>query len=308
MVTLRGKDSTIKLRRPTLAESAGFLLIAPLLVLSVAFEYWPSIRSFQLMFYDWNLVNENPTFIGLDNFRQIFGDSRFTTAVRNTVVYSLILIPIQLFLPLVFALVLRPLKNSKLSTTYRSLVFLPMVISLPAAAVVWLWMLNPLNGVINDGLTLVGIPAQNWLHDPQLAMASVIAVAAWSSAGFNTLLYLTGLEGVPRDVQEAAKLDGASPWQVFLHIEWPLISPTFFFIVITTVLFVNNEIFGVINILTKGGPYSSTSNVIYYLYERGFRFFQAGEASALAMLLVVVFLLVTWIQFKVGEKKVHYGS
>jgi len=139
-------------------------------------------------------------------------------------------------------------------------------------------------------------------------MASVIVVAAWSSAGFNTLLYLTGLEGVSNDVREAARIDGATSWQVFWHIEGPLISPTFFFITITTALFVNNDIFGVINILTRGGPYSSTTNVIYYLYERGFKFFQAGEASALAMMIVVVYLAITWLQFRFSERKVHYGG
>ena len=294
--------------RPTREEIAGLALVLPLLLLSLSFEYWPSFRSIQLMFYDWNLVNDNPTFVGLENFRRILADSRFITALKNTLIYSAVLIPLQLFVPLLFALILRPLRTSRMSIVYRSLVFLPMVISLPAAAVVWLWMLNPLNGVINDILTTFGLDAQNWLNDPPLAMASVIVVAAWSSAGFNTLLYLTGLEGVSNDVREAARIDGATSWQVFWHIEWPLISPTFFFITITTVLFVNNDIFGVINILTRGGPYSSTTNVIYYLYERGFKFFQAGEASALAMMIVVVYLAITWLQFRFSERKVHYGG
>lgn len=297
--------------QPSLSTSrlaAAVAMLLPVLVLALVFEYWPAVRSLYLMFFNWNLVSQEPEFVGFQNFRTIANDSRFITAIRNTVVYAAILAPLQILLPLGMALVLRPLATSRLSLVYRTLLFLPMVISLPVAAVVWLWMLNPVNGVVNGTIEAIGGSGVNWLNEPRPAMASVIVVAAWSSIGFNILLYLTALEGIPRDVRDAARLDGASEWALFRSVEWPLISPTFFFIVLTTVLFVNNEIFGVINILTHGGPYSSTANVLYYLYERGFRFFQAGEASALAISLVGFFLVVTWIQFRVGERKVHYDS
>jgi multiple sugar transport system permease protein/sn-glycerol 3-phosphate transport system permease protein len=295
-------------RRHRQQAVAGLLMLLPMVVLSLTFEYWPSLRSLQMMFYEWNLVAEDAQFIGLDNFRRVFGDDRFITSIKNTLIYAAILAPLQILLPLGIALVLRPLARSRLSPIYRGLLFLPMVISLPAATVVWLWMLNPLNGIINQTLTQFGIERINWLNEPGTAMASVIVVAAWSSISFNILLYLTALEGIPNDVRDAARLDGSSEWQVFRHIEWPLISPILFFIVLTTILFVNNDIFGVINIMTQGGPYSSTTNVLYYLYERGFKFFQAGEASALAVTLVAVSLFLTWLQFRFGERKVHYGS
>jgi multiple sugar transport system permease protein len=288
--------------------TVGMLILMPALLLSVVFEYWPAVRSMYLMFFNWNLVNADPKFVGLDNFRTVIADSRFHTALRNTVIYAGILAPVQILVPLAMALLLRALGKKGMGQVYRTLLFLPMVISLPVAAVVWLWMLNPVNGVANQLLDVVGLAPVNWLGEPRPAMASILLVAAWSSIGFNILLYLTALEGIAPDVREAARLDGANDVQLFFSIEWPLISPTFFFIVLTTILFVNNDIFSVINILTKGGPYSSTSNVLYYLYERGFKFFQAGEASALAMLLVAFFVLVTWIQFRVGERKVHYGS
>jgi len=293
---------------PTSRLVTAIAMLLPVLTLALIFEYWPAVRSLYLMFFDWNLVSQDPEFVGFQNFRTIVNDSRFITSIRNTVAYAAILAPLQIVLPLGMALVLRPLATSRLSLAYRTLLFLPMVISLPVAAVIWLWMLNPVNGVVNGTIEALGGIGVNWLNEPRPAMASVIVVADWSSIGFNILLYLTALEGIPHDVRDAARLDGASEWALFRGIEWPLISPTFFFIVLTTVLFVNNEIFGVINILTHGGPYSSTSNVLYYLYERGFRFFQAGEASALAITLVGFFLIVTWIQFRVGERKVHYGS
>lgn len=286
----------------------GFVFVVPVLLLSLVFEYWPAVRSTYLMFFNWNLVNANPSFVGLENFRTILADSRFHTALRNTVIYAGILAPVQILVPLGIALLLRALGHSKLAQVYRTLLFLPMVISLPVAAVVWLWMLNPINGVANQLLETVGMAPVNWLGEPRPAMASILLVAIWSSIGFNILLYLTALEGIAPDIRDAARLDGANDLRLFVTVEWPLISPTFFFIVLTTVLFVNNDIFSVVNILTKGGPYSSTSNVLYYLYERGFKFFQAGEASALAVMLVVFFVLVTWIQFRIGERKVHYGG
>jgi multiple sugar transport system permease protein len=283
------------------------LFLLPVLALSIVFDYLPTLRSIRLMFYEWNLVSKDQAFIGLDNFRTIFGDDRFWTSLKNTAVYIVALAPLQICLPLLIAVMVRSLAKSRLGTLYRTLLFLPAVISLPAAAVIWLWMLNPFNGIVNQMITSFGGPRIDWLNQPRTAMLSVVVVATWSSIGFNLLLYLAALEGVPKDLKDAAQLEGAGRWRLFRDVEFPLISPTFFFVVLTTILFVNNEIFGVINILTKGGPYSSTSNVLFYLYERGFKFFQAGEASALAMLLVGFYLFVTWAQMRVGEKWVHYG-
>lgn len=287
--------------------ATAFIFLAPVLLLALTFDYYPAVRSVRLMFYDWNLINDHPKFIGLDNFRTIFDDDRFRTSLKNTVVYALALAPLQVCLPMAIAVAVRSLSKSKLSNIYRAILFFPAVISLPAASVVWLWMLNPYNGIVNQVITSLGVRRIDWLNQPHTAMISVIVVATWATIGFNFLLYLAALEGVPKDLKEAARLDGAEGWRLFRDIEFPLISPTFFFVVLTTVLFVNNEIFGVINVLTRGGPYNSTSNVLYYLYERGFQFFQAGEASALAILIVSVSLLFTWVQMRFGEKWVHYG-
>lgn len=298
-------------RRLTRAQrwniATAFIFLAPVLILAVTFDYLPALKSFRLMFYDWNLINDDPKFIGLDNFRTIFADDRFRTSLKNSGVYVAALVPLQVCVPLAIAVAVRSLSRSKLSSFYRAILFLPAVISLPAASVVWLWMLNPYNGIVNQVVTSLGGGRIDWLNQPNNAMISVIVVATWSTIGFNFLLYLAALEGVAKDLKEAARLDGAEGWRLFRDIEFPLISPTFFFVVLTTVLFVNNEIFGVINVLTQGGPYSSTSNVLFYLYERGFKFFQAGEASALAILIVSASLLFTWVQMRFGEKWVHYG-
>ena len=285
----------------------AWLLLLPSLGLALAFDYGPMVGSAILAFYDWNLVSANPRFVGLKNFAVILADPRFQIAVRNTVVYAVALIPLQVFLPLLMALALRPLASSRLSTTYRVLLFTPKVISLATASIIWLWMLHPLQGVVNQTIQALGGPLIPWLSEPGTAIAAIILVATWKSLGFHLLLYLMALEAVPADVREAARVDGANGWTLFRRIEWPLISPTFFFVLVTTVLFVNTEAFTTINVLTAGGPYSATSNVLFYLYERGFRFFQAGEASALALGLVVILFFVTWVQFRLVGTKVHYG-
>jgi multiple sugar transport system permease protein/sn-glycerol 3-phosphate transport system permease protein len=283
------------------------LMLAPALVLALAFDYGPMAGSAVLAFYDWNLVSSNVKFVGLKNFGVVLNDPRFQLAVRNTVVYAGALIPLQVLLPLLMALALRPLSGSRLSTPYRVLLFTPKVISLATASVIWLWMLHPMQGVVNQTIVAFGGPQVPWLSQPATAIAAIILVATWKSLGFHLLLYLLALEAVPAPVREAARVDGASGWTLFSRIEWPLISPTFFFVLVTTVLFVNNEAFTAINVLTRGGPYSATSNVLFYLYERGFRFFQAGEASALALGLVVILFAITWLQFRLVGSRVHYG-
>lgn len=281
--------------------------LLPVMVLSLIFEYVPMGRSAVLSFYEWNMVVDQPRFVGLANYITIASDPRFHVALRNTAIYVVALLPLQVLLPLGVALVLRPLGRTRLATSYRIILFLPTVISLPAAAVAWLWIFHPLQGILNHTIVQLGGPRISWLSEPATAILAIIVVATWSSLGFHMLLYLAALEAVPREIREAARLDGAEGWVLFRAIEWPLISPTFFFVLVTTVLFVNNEAFAVINILTGGGPYSQTSNVLFYLYERGFLFFQAGEASAIALVLVIAYLLLTWAQFRFIERRVHYA-
>jgi ABC-type sugar transport system permease subunit len=132
-------------------------------------------------------------------------------------------------------------------------------------------------------------------------------VASWKTIGFHLLLYLAALEAVPNDLIEAAQLDGANNWQTMQSIRFPLITPTFFFVLVTTVISVNDDVFGAINVLTEGGPFNSTSNIVYYLYEQGFVFFQIGSASAVSVIVFMATALLTWVQFRFGERFVHYG-
>ena len=290
-----------------LEKFAPYILLLPLLGLILMFIYWPLVYSFYLSFYDWNFVTPDKPFVGLDNFKRMFSDRRFHESLNGTWKYFVILVPIQVFLPLGLALMLWPIRKSRMQDTYRFILFSPTVIAYSVAAVMWLWIFNPIQGVLNKLLINVGIERINWLSDPDVAIWSIVIVASWKTIGFHLLLYLAALEAVPNDVIEASQLDGANNWQVMKSIRFPLITPTFFFVLVTTVISVNDDVFGAINVLTEGGPFNSTSNIVYYLYEQGFVFFQIGSASAVSVIVFIATALLTWFQFKFGERFVHYG-
>lgn len=284
-----------------------YLLVAPLIILMVIFVYWPLVYSFYLSFFDWNFVRPTKDWVGLDNYTRLFDTPSFINALNGTWFYMVTLIPLQVFLPLGLALMLWPIRKSRLQSSYRIMLFSPTIIAYSVAAVMWLWIFNPLQGVLNKVLFEFGIERVHWLSDRDTAIWAVVIVATWKAIGFHMLLYLAALEAVPRDYLEAAELDGAGNWELMKSIRFPLISPTFFFVLITTVITVNDDVFGAINVLTDGGPFESSTNIIYFLYQSGFRFFQIGTASAVSVIVFAATCLLTWVQFKFIEKRVHYG-
>jgi multiple sugar transport system permease protein/sn-glycerol 3-phosphate transport system permease protein len=286
---------------------APYAFVLPALGLMVAFIYWPLVYSAYLATLDWNFISPDREFVGLDNFAGLAADERFWQAVRNTGLYLLTLVPIVVLVPLGLALLLGPIRRSRFQTAYRVALFSPTVVAFPVAAVIWLWIFNPVGGVLNRLLEAAGGSGADWLADPGLALWCIVGVCAWRLIGYNLLLYLAALEGVPTEYLEAAAVDGAGAWAAFRDIRWPLIRPTVFFMVVTAVIFVSNEAFGAIYVLTDGGPFGQTTNVLYYLYERGFRFFQVGEASAVSVLIFAAVMAITWLQFRLLERHVHYG-
>jgi multiple sugar transport system permease protein/sn-glycerol 3-phosphate transport system permease protein len=310
--TMRGNQQVAEKRGWTwyrLTEGVTpYLLVAPLLILIGIFIYWPLIYSMYLSFFDWNFVRPDKTYIGWDNYTRLPDDPRFMRALKGTLFYTVTLVPLQVFLPLGLAMLLWPIRSSKLQNSYRAMLFSPTIIAYSVAAVMWLWIFNPNQGVLNKVLVEVGYDERiRWLSDRETAIWAIVIVATWKTLGFHMLLYLAALEGVPKDYVEAAQLDGANNWQIMRSIRFPLITPTFFFVLVTTVISVNDDVFGAINVLTDGGPFDSTTNIIYYLYQQGFQFFQIGAASAVAVIVFIATCLLTWIQFRFVERHVHYG-
>jgi len=284
-----------------------YLFLFPVVALMLVFIYWPLVYSVYLSFFDWNFVSPDKLYVGLDNYRRLWDNVRFHRALHQTGIYILALVPLQVFLPLGLALLLWPIRKSRAQSAYRIMLFSPTVVAFSVGALLWLWIFNPLMGVLNQIIVELGGERVNWLSNPSTAIWCVIVVSAWKSLGFNLILYLAALEAVPNDYIEAAQIDGASGWQIIRSIRWPLITPTFFFVLVTTIIAVNDEVFGAINVLTDGGPYDRTSNIVYYLYQQGFRFFQIGSASAVSLIIFVGTVLLTWLQFRFVERHVYYG-
>jgi len=283
------------------------VFVAPAVLSVVVFLYGPILASAILSVFDWNLLEPAPDFVGAKNYRALLANGDFRLASWNTLLYCLILIPAQVVLPLALALLLYSVRDSRLSNLYRGLLFLPMIVAYSAAGVAWSWLLNPVSGLANEALAALGLPRSRWHTDPDLALLCVCFVTFWKSFGLNMLLWLAALIGLPRELREAARIDGAGAWHRFWTIELPLITPTAFFIAITTLFHVLDDIVGVIDVLTQGGPAHRTTSLLYFLWQRGLRYFQFGEASAVAVVIIVGVLALAWAKFRLLERRVFYG-
>jgi multiple sugar transport system permease protein/sn-glycerol 3-phosphate transport system permease protein len=295
-----------KSRRIRLERAAPYLYVLPVLAFVGVFIYWPLLYSVYLSTLQWNFVSPTREFVGFDNFASLAGSAEFRQAAANTAFYLVVLVPVQIVVPLGVALLLWPVRRSRAQGAYRAVLFSPTVVSFAVAAVVWLWIFEPVEGVFSQLVVASGGDRVNWLENPNTALWCLVLVSFWKAFGFNLLLYLAALEAVPRDYLEAAQLDGAGGWALFRHIRLPLITPTVFFVTVTTVIFVNDEVFAAISVLTDGGPFGRTANALYFLYERGFEFFQIGEASAVALMIFVAVAALTYVQFRFVEGRVHY--
>ena len=282
-----------------------FLFIAPMLIGLLIFRLLPIGVSFGVSFADWNVFSP-PRWAGLANYRQMLESPAFWEVARNTVVFALVFVPLVMAMGLSLAL----LVNQKLrfSTFFRGVFFMPYITSIVAVAIAWRWILATRFGLLNNALTeLFGIVnPPSWLGDPRFALLAVAFVLAWQSAGFQMLLFLAGLQNIDESIKEAAEIDGASRWQVFLHITLPLLSPITFFVLIIS-LIASSQTFEVTYALTGGGPQRASTTLAFYIYQNAFVHFQMGFASALAYALLLFVGGLTLINFWFRRRWVHYG-
>ncbi len=284
-----------------------YLLVLPVTVLMAVFIYWPMAQSVAISTLNWNLVSPSSTFVGLRNYTKLFSDGSFLQAASNTVLYLVILVPVLVVAPLWIAQLLWPTCASRAGPVYRAVLFTPAIMATAVSAVAWLWIFDPLQGILTAVFLSVGAGRVDWLGDPTLAFACVVVVSIWKVLGFNLLLYLAAFQSIPAEILEAATIDGAGPWAQFTRIRVPLITPTIFFVLTSTTIFVSDDVFQIIQVLTQGGPFGQTQNVLSFLYEKAFKFFQVGPGSAVAILAFVAITTVTWLQFRYVERRVFYG-
>jgi len=281
----------------------GYIYGGPVIIAFLVFNLYPMALGLYLSFTKWDILSP-PTFNGLNNWADLLKDDLLWRAVLQTLYYAVASVAGATALSIALALAL----NQRLKTIgfYRTFFFLPAVTSLVAIAMVWRWIYNTEFGVLNAFLGSLGINPVNWLGDPVLAMPAVILMSIWRSAGFNTVLFLAGLQGVPQEYYEAAEIDGASKWDRFVHITLPLISPTTFFVVVNG-LIGSWQVFDQVYILTRGGPLLSTVTVVYLIYSNGFDWYKTGYALAIAYGLFLIIILLTAIQFRLQKRWVFYN-
>lgn len=274
---------------------AALLLLLPAVLVLGVFNVYPAIDSLYLSFFEWNGISPTKEAVGLDNYRTIFGSREFWNSLRVTVLYAGGMTIIALALGLLVAVLLnQPIRGIAL---YRVLFFLPVITPTVAAGVIWRYLFDPSQGVINRSLALVGIDGPSWLTDPNWALFAVIIVAVWKRVGFNLVIYLAALQGIPRTHYEAAELDGANPWQILRYITIPLLAPATFFITVTSLIDAF-QVFDLVYVMTSGGPLGSTDVFGYLLYRYGFRYHELGYASAIAYVMFVLIFVVTVVQFR----------
>jgi multiple sugar transport system permease protein len=275
-------------------QREGYLFILPSFAHLLLFFLIPLGFSLWLSFHDWRgLVTRNIPFVGLDNYAFMLEDARWWRAVRNTLYYTFVSVPLGMAVSLAIALVM----NLRLRGVhiFRAMFFLPVVTSWVAVSIVWLWVLDGNIGLLNYALGLIGVTGPRWLENPQTSMLALIIIATWKGAGFQMIIWLAGLQGVPRVLYEAAVVDGASRWQQFWHITLPMLAPTTFFLLITGVIG-SFQVFTPVFVMTQGGPRGSTDVAVYRIYERAFVQFDFGYASALAWVLFAFIFTATLIQ------------
>lgn len=297
------RPSTMTAWRKSVDGRTAALYLLPSIILFSVFVFYPMFRTIYLSFFLTDQTGNAAIMVGFENFVYLLGSSEFQNSMKATGLFVLYTVPITIVLALFFAL----LANEKLKGIgfFRTMYSSTMGISVAASSVIWLFMFNPSIGMFNRLLGVLSLPQIQWLLDPEWALLSVSISTIWMNIGFSFLILLGGLQNIDEHLYESSRIDGAGYFYRLRRITLPMLSPTLFFII--TISLINAfQTFGQIDILTKGGPSQSTNLIVYSIYREAFINYQFGTASAQAVILFLIILIVTILQFKLGERKVHY--
>jgi len=289
-----GKNKLVRsLRRNYFCVSVVIFIFVLYLIL----RFVPIGGTFYLSFHQWDLIKPDRPFVGLDNFRKLTSDFRFREALLNTTIFAGVLVPCSIVLSLLIATAID--SGIKFTKIYELIYFIPVVIPMVPASIIWKWMYDPQYGILNYLLSLFNIEPKAWLVDPTLALYSITLVCIWKVLGYNMVIFLVGLRNVPRMYLEAAEIDGASWFQIFIRIVIPLIKPIILYLVVINTIDAF-KIFTPVYTMTVGGQGSFGTEVkviAYEIFQNGFRYFKMGYASAEALILFLIVTVITVIQF-----------
>lgn len=281
-----------------------YLLVLPALAVLGIFVYWPIVYSVWLSLHRWDWLMPQPEFTGLDNFKIMLTSAQFQNALWKTTLFTIVSVPPTLALALFVAVLVAP--PTRANRLFRSVYFMPSVMSAVAIGVIFDWMMATELGTFNRALRALGLPGVRWLTDPGLAIYSIAMVEVWKQFGYAVVIYAAGLQAVPASLYEAARIDGAGSRRLFWDITFPLIMPTTFFLIILSVI--NGfQVYTFVEVMTQGGPARATEVILYYLIRVGFDSTNVGLGSAVALFLFVLLVGITLLKMATLGRRVHYG-
>ncbi|MBU4227959.1 sugar ABC transporter permease [bacterium] len=283
--------------------SWGYFFLAPSLIHLLIFAVGPIIFSLYLSFHRWNIIVPAKPYVGFENYLNLFQNAEFWNAMKNTAIYTL-----NVPLGMAFSLFIAIMMNQKIRgiNFLRTIYFLPSVSSFVAIAMVWQWMYNPEFGIINYLLGKINIGPFPWLTSPNTALLSLMLMGIWINMGYQMVIFLAGLQGIPIHLYEAAMIDGGNRWNIFWHITLPLLRPTTFFVLVTSIIG-SFQVFSSVYVMTGGGPARSTDVVVYYIYRNAWDYMKMGYSAAASWILFLIILFVTYLQFKYLKKDISYS-
>lgn len=299
-----------RVRRALTSDHAiGWVFVAPSVLLVAIFGLYPILSGLWLSFQKASLLSPVREFAGLENYRAITDDPRLKQAAINTIYYTVLFVPISILGALAIAIALN--RRIRFIRFYRLAVFIPVVTSTIATGIMFLWLLDSTYGLANWALGGIGLGPFGFFERPSQAMPSLVAMTIWGWLGFDTIIYLAALQGIPQELSEAAAIDGAGRWSTFRNVTWPLVGPATLLLVVWSTLSAL-QLFDEVFFVTKGGPLGRTSVVVFYVYrlafEQGLAIPLAGYAAAIAYVLFLVVLALALVQFWMGNRMVHYSS
>lgn len=281
------------------------ILLLPTLVFLLVFTYWPLVVSAIGSFQRFNRMGTNPRWVGWQNYRDLWSDALFRQVLVNTGLYVAIAGPVAVLFGLGAAVAVDG--HRRLRLVARTLIFHPVLLPTVAIAATWLFLLNPVSGPVATLITRLTGRAQGLLEDPATALVTVVLVAVYKNCGLYMLFFLAGLQAIPRDLQDGARVEGASEWRVFRHVTWPLLGPITFYVAVTAALDALRNVDHIF-VLTRGGPANATNVLMYETYLKAFEFWDIGRASALTVLMVAVLLTLALLVMPRLERGVHYEA
>jgi multiple sugar transport system permease protein len=276
----------------------AMLLLAPVVVFFVLFQYYPILKSIVLSFREYGLLLRSRPFVGLSNYARLFADPLFLSALQNTLVFVSVVVVAGVVLALFFAVLVE--RSGRFAGLYRTVYFVPVVTSLLATSMVWRYLFAS-NGLINYFLVAIGLAPKAWLLSEALALPSLMALTVWKNLGFDMVLFAAALQAIPTSYFEASRMDGATQWQNFWYVTLPQLRPIVLLVCITAVIR-SFQVFTIVLAMTQGGPLNSTRTIVYHIYEQGIQYDEMGYASAAAVVLLLIIGLFTALQMRLGRE------